>query len=201
MKKLLTVLALTLMTVVMAIAVIGCGTTDTTAIDELTKRIEALEKENEDLKKKDNELQNQVNNLNVFWADKKEYAETDTMTIYFRDTAVYKIRLRFDTLNGTPFSSGGYYLINAYFYLTGLCSDIQTGEVVFGTFLESDKGDYLRSTDFTELAKQGVETSTGSNYTSKNIENTSITRLDFVVCVPGTKVELARFKNVSFNFN
>ncbi|MDE6059480.1 MAG: hypothetical protein K2G44_05500 [Clostridia bacterium] len=187
MKKLFTVLALALMTVMMAVTVAGCGNSAPTKedFDALKNRVEELEEQNK--------------NLNVFRTDKKTYSETETMTIYFRDTAVYKIKLRFDTFSGVPFQSGGGPHMNAYLYLTGLCSDINTVEIIGGTFLESDEGVYLLSSTYTSsVIKKDIETQVGASYTETSNEYKSISRLDFVICVPGTHVELARFKNVSF---
>ena len=199
MKKLFTMTVLALMTVVMAVAVTGCGT-DSEAIDRLTKRIDALEKESEELEKENNNLQNQFNNLNVFWADKKEYSEMETMTIYFRDTAVYKIRLSFDTLSGKPFDRGGKYAFNGDFCVTGLCSDIYSSEIIGASFIEWDEGVSTLDSKYQQLLIQkDIETRIGAAYYGSSPDYSVMTWLDFVICVPGTHVELARFKNVSFS--
>ncbi|MDE6677248.1 MAG: hypothetical protein K2K12_06035 [Clostridia bacterium] len=188
MKKLFTVLALALMTAVMAFTVAGCGNSAPTKedFDALKNRVEELEEQNK--------------NLNVFWTDKAEYSETETMTIYFRDTAVYKIRLDFTRSGGKPFWKGTSAL-NGAFYITGLCSDFYSSEIIGASFLESDKGFLeLNSKYEPSLIKKGVETSQSTYYeTSTNYSG--MTWLDFVICVPGTHVELARFKNVSFRLN
>ena len=187
MKKLLTVLALTLMTVVMAFTVAGCS--NTSAVDKLTERIEALEKENED-------LQNQLNNLNVFWTDKKVYSKTETITIYFGQIAAFRIRV--DNFEWVKSS----YSINNDIYLTSLCSDILEDSIAFSTYLIWDNGTYLRDSSTTDkIAKQNEETRVGGNYKGDRTATAynNATFFDFVICVPGTPFELARFKNVTVN--
>ena len=189
MKKLLTVLALTLMTVVMAFTIAGCTNASAPTKEDFDALIDRVE-----------ELEEQNKNLNVFWTNKKEYSETETMTIYFRDTAVYKIRLNFTLSSGKPFWKGTTAL-NGEFYITGLCSDFYSSEIIGASFLEWNEGFLeLNSTYTPSLIKKGVETSKAANYIT-SADYSGMTWLDFVICVPGTHVELARFKNVSFRLN
>ncbi|MDE6677386.1 MAG: hypothetical protein K2K12_06740 [Clostridia bacterium] len=184
MKKLFTVLALALMTVIMAVTVAGCGT-DTAAVDELTNKVNKLTERIEELESKNN----------VFWTDKKEYSKTDTMTVYFGKTAVFKIRLD----NFKYSSSTGKY-INGSFYLTNLCADILVDSIATTTYLSWNSGTYMPSwTPDGSIAKKDVETLVRGSYEGDGTAYNNATSFDFVVCVPGTPFELARFKNVSVN--
>ena len=183
MKKLLTVLALTLMTVIMAFTVAGCAT-DTSAIDNLTDKIDELTERIEELE----------NENNVFWTDKKEYSETETMTIYFGQTAVFKIRLDSDSRwSGTEG-------INYHFYLTSFCSDILVDSIATATYLSWNSGTYMPAwSSNATIAKKNVEKQAGGYYKGDGAAYNNATSFDFVICVPGTPFELARFKSVTVN--
>ena len=186
MKKILTVLGLTLMTVVMAFTVAGCAT-DTSAIDNLNDKIDELTERIEELENKNH----------VFWTDKKEYSSTETMTIYFGKTAAFKIRLGDDFKLGI---SGGSYYINNSFYLTSLCSDILKDSIATATYLSWNSGTYMRASSTNDtVAKQNVELRVYGSYKVDETVYNNATSIDFVVCVPGTPFELARFKNVTVN--
>lgn len=96
MKKTLGILAAAFAAIVMAISMIGCS--DTSAlqsdIDRLTDTVADLTEDNENLTDK-------VNSLNVFTSDKAEYSEHETMTVYFRNQPVLKIRIDFDNTFNT----------------------------------------------------------------------------------------------------
>ena len=92
MKKLISVFVLAIMAASVLLAVAGCS--DNSAllaeIEELKDRVEDLENKN-----------------NVFWTDKAEYAEDETMTVYFKNTAVFEVSLDFESLHGTAFWDTG----------------------------------------------------------------------------------------------
>ena len=96
MKKTLGILAAAFAAIVMAISMIGCSYTSAlqSDIDRLTYTVADLTEDNENLTDK-------VNSLNVFTSDKAEYSEHETMTVYFRNQPVLKIRIDFDNTFNT----------------------------------------------------------------------------------------------------
>ena len=191
MKKVISVFVLAVMVTSVLFAVAGCSgnsgmqqNSDNSALlaelEELKDRVEDIENKN-----------------NVFWTDKAEYAEDETMTVWFKDTAVFKIRLNFDTSHGYPIRMSRVYF-NYFTYVTSLVSDI-TGQSVLGTsYVACETVSSVPNQDWetVTICRKNEETSVNGNVSVQDgmLEATSY---DFVICVPGTAFELARFVDVS----
>ena len=117
MKKLISVFVLAMMAVSMLFAVAGCS--DNSA---LLAEIEGLKDRVEDLENKNN----------VFWTDKAEYAETETMTVYFKDTAVFKIRIS----DSRKFLASGGAIINADIMIESQKSDYYAENILGESYIE-----------------------------------------------------------------
>ncbi|HIW03258.1 MAG TPA: hypothetical protein H9692_00855 [Firmicutes bacterium] len=196
MKKVISVFVLAVMAASVLFAVAGCsGNSGMQAeIDTLKQSIEDLVSENGDLSERVEDLENKNN---VFWTDKAEYDENETMTVYFKDTAVFKIRLNFDTSHGYPIRMSKI-SFNYFTYVTSLVSDI-TGESVLGTsYVACETVSSVPNPDWetVTICRKNEETSINGNVDVQEgmLEATSY---DFVICVPGTAFELARFVDVS----
>ena len=196
MKKVISVFVLAVMATSVLFAVSGCsGNSGMQAeIDTLKQSIEDLVSENGDLSERVEDLENKNN---VFWTDKAEYDENETMTVYFKDTAVFKIRLNFDTSHGYPIRMSKI-SFNYFTYVTSLVSDI-TGESVLGTsYVACETVSSVPNPDWetVTICRKNEETSINGNVDVQEgmLEATSY---DFVICVPGTAFELARFVDVS----
>lgn len=85
MKKLISVFVLAVMVASVLLAVAGCS--DNSGMQQNSDS-SALLAEIEELKDRVEDLENKNN---VFWTDKAEYSEHETMTIYFKDTAVFNV--------------------------------------------------------------------------------------------------------------
>lgn len=178
MKKLISVFVLAIMAVSMLFAVAGCS--DNSAllaeIEELKDRVEDLENKN-----------------NVFWTDKAEYAEDETMTVWFKDTAVFTVRI--DHSGNNAFWASGSY-INGWVHIKSLKTDISSDAVIATSYLSWENGTCLRNKSNSPVTlRKNVEQGVGSNFNATEALQ-SDTTYDFVICVPGTAFELARFKNI-----
>ena len=192
MKKVISVFVLTVMVVSVLLAVAGCSgnsgmqqNSDNSAllaeIEELKDRVEDLENKN-----------------NVFWTDKAEYAEDETMTIYFKNIAIVRIRLNMIN-DGAAFWISGK-VINANIYVTSLVRDIYADSVLATSYLEWDNGVCMRNESVSpEICRQNIEVSTGGNYAASDAIANNVVCFDFIICVPGTAFEIARFANVRVN--
>lgn len=182
MKKAVIAVMAVIITLTAAFMVSGC--TDEamqTQIDSLIDRVEDLENKN-----------------NVFWTDKGEYAETETMTVYFKDTAVYEISLSFASSYKTAFAdSGDHLVVNGVVYIKSLIADIYATTVISTSYLISDSTSYTCSTgNYTTILRKDEKTTVVCQYKSV-VELSKNASYDFVICIPGTPVELARFIDVS----
>ena len=180
MKKAVIAVMVVIMTLTAAFMVSGC--TDEamqTQIDSLMDRVEDLENKN-----------------NVFWTDKTEYAETETMTVYFKDTAIFKIRLNFNTIFNTAFEMNNLYF-NYFAYVTSLVSDINAVSVLGTSYITCETASCLSNpNDSVTVCYKGKETSANGNFRiQEGMQNAA--SYDFVICVPGTAFELARFADVT----
>ena len=169
----------------------GCtGTTQNNDNDALRAEIEDLKDRVEDLENKNN----------VFWTDKAEYSEHETMTVYFKNTAVYEIRLDGEsTASGKSLFVTGKNVISASIAVKCLQVDTYSGSFLESTFIFGDNVKFIKtSTSGTNiLLPVGVEKSLGASYEGDENAVVNGSSYDFVICVPGTPFELARFKNVS----
>ena len=192
MKKVISVFVLAVMAALVLFAVAGCsGNSETQQNSDNS----ALQAELEELKDRVEDLENKNN---VFWTDKAEYAEDETMTVYFKDTAVFKIKLDFDNAyNDAAFWVSGKF-INYHVKINSLVSDIYAGVIINTAYMTWEGGNCLYNIEDnnTEICYKNIETATGGNFTSEAAVAHK-GQYDFVICVPGTSFELARFVNVT----
>ena len=189
MKKLISVFVLAVMAASVLLAVAGCS--ENSGMQQNSDS-SALLAEIEDLKDRVEDLENKNN---VFWTDKAEYSETETMTVYFKDTAVFKIRLNFDTSHGFAVRMSSEYF-NYFAYVTSLVSDINAVSVLGTSYITCETASCLSNpNDSVTVCYKGKETSANGNFRiQEGMQNAA--SYDFVICVPGTAFELARFVNV-----
>ncbi len=223
MKKALKILAIIATVMVTVLPLAACGDSSKTqseldllkeTIEELTDRLDDLTTENgelndrlddlttengelndrlDDLTTENGELTDKINGLNVFTSDKAEYAQTETMTVFFKNIPVLKIRMSFDTACGTPLWS-----FNCSLYITSLCADIYAESILGSMLLAWDNGTCVKKPDTSSsVLTQNVETKEIVNFIHTGDAYDNGTKFDIVICVPGTPFELARFKNVS----
>ena len=131
MKKLIATAMIAIVFVSVLCVFSGCGSEVPTYDDtELYYEIESLK----------DRIENLENKNNVFWTDKAEYGEHETMTVYFKDTAVFEIRLRFDTGSGLAFGIANNYVINGSLYIKSLVSDILADYVIDSSYILCESG-------------------------------------------------------------
>lgn len=162
----------------------------------LTDKVGDLTTDVNDLTIENGALKDRVEGLNIFTTDKAEYGEKETMTVYFNNKPVLKIRLGFDSLEGTPLFGAA---INFSLYITSLCADIYDESIIGTMLIVCDSGAFSRkpSSDIS-LIKQNKETNVVGSFIDASSDCAHATWFDLVICVPGTPFELARFKNVSY---
>ena len=152
----------------------------------------------DDLTAENGELTDKINGLNVFTSDKAEYEEHETMTIFFKNVPVLKLRIDFTNIYGTAVWSGSF---NFSVFITALCADIYDESIIGTAFIAWDNGYCLRGSATPDLIKRNVETMAGGYFVDTVDAYKTGTWFDLVICVPGTPFELARFKNISYHFN
>ncbi len=197
MKKALKILAIiaTVMVTVLPLAACGDSSKTQSELDLLKETIEELTDRLDDLTAENGELTDKIEALNVFTSDKAEYGVRETMTVYFKNIPVLKIKLRFDTLGGTALSGGSFACTMT---ITSLCADIYAESILSTMFLVWDNGSCLRkNATSTTVLKKNEETLTGGYFADTQDAYANGTKFDVAICVPGTPFELARFKNVS----
>lgn len=179
MKKAVIAVMVVIMMLTAAFMISGCTDEAMQAqIDSLVDRVEDLENKN-----------------NVFWTDKAEYAEDETMTIYYNQTAVYKIRLYF--INGFAFETLDTDGMNGSIYATSLVCDMRSDAVILTSYVEWENGIATRRESTSPfILRQNQEEAVHGVFDSKD-DVTSGESYDYVICVPGTPFELARFVDVS----
>ena len=212
MRKMLGIIAAIVAVMVMALPLAACGNSSAgkseddlkdiiaELIDkneELTNKVDDLTDKVDDLTAENGELTDKINALNVFTTDKAEYNERETMTVYFKNVPVLKIRGDFDNRHGTLLYGG----FNFDLYITSLCGNL-LAESITGTIrLDWDNGSCFRKpSTSTAVLKQNKETSAGGYFDDTEEAYANGTWFDLVICVPGTPFELARFKNVSYTW-
>ncbi len=214
MKKALKILAIIATVMVTVLPLAACGDSSKTqseldllkeTIEELTDRLDDLTAENgelndrlDDLTTENGELTDKINGLNVFTSDKAEYEEHETMTVYFKNVPVLKIRIAFTNIYGTAVWSGAF---NFSVFITALCADIYDESIIGTAFIAWDNGYCLRGSATPDLIKRNVETKASGYFDDTVDAYKTGTWFDLVICVPGTPFELARFKNISYHFN
>lgn len=195
MKKIVGTLVLVVMLVTVLCVSAGCstGNSDQQAeIDALRQSIESLVSENSDLSDRVEDLENKNN---VFWTDKAEYGEHETMTIYYNKKAVYRIRLNF--INGFAFDTVDTDGMNGAIYATSLVCDMRSDAVISTSYVEWDTGIATRDVSNSPfILRKNQEEPVYSIFSSD--DNVTLgNSYDFVICVPGTPFELARFVNIT----
>lgn len=193
MKKIMSAVALTLCIVLSCCFVVACG--ENNNIDN-EKKFAELERVIEDLKNQIGELEENKNS-NVFWTEKQEYSQNETMTVYYGNSAVFKIRVR----DNYPNTALNIDFVNCNFGITSLVADIYAGDMVKTTYLEYDGkiaingSSYDSSNSTAYICYKNVENFIGASYDcvlSDDVINA--TDVKIVVCVPGTPFPMAYFK-------
>lgn len=197
MKKTLGILMAAVMIIVMAISMVGCGTSQMQSeIDGLKDLVADLTDKVDDLTKDNEDLTDKITSLNVFTADKAEYEEHETMTVYFKNQPVLKIRINFDNIFKTALFGGS--VMNHIISITSLCADMYAETIVGASFVVSNSGTCVRrSSAGNQILKHNVEVAVPGQFACTDEAYNNSTWFDLVICVPGTPFELARFKNIS----
>lgn len=193
MKKIVGTLVIVVMLVAVLCVSTGCsmsGNNNQQSYDD-----SALLAELENLKDRVDELESKNN---VFWTDKAEYGEHETMTVYFKDTAVFEVSLDFSSRYNTPFfDAGDQKTLNGMVFVKSLLADINAETVLSTAYLISDVTTCARlSYDGITLLNKDEKICVIRQYKS-TVELSENESYDFVICVPGTPVELARFVDIS----
>ena len=164
-------------------------------IEDLKNQIGELENENNSLKDELEEIKNFKDN--VFWTEKQEYSQNETMTIYYGNIAVLKVKLS----EYSPNTALNIDFVNCNFGITSLVADIYAGDMVKTTYLEYDGkiaingSSYDSSNSTAYICYRNVENFIGASYDcvlSDDVINA--TDVKIVVCVPGTPFPMAHFK-------
>ena len=186
MKKAVIAVMAVIMSLTAVFVASGCtGTTQNNDNETLRAEIEDLKDRVEDLENKNN----------VFWTDKAEYAETETMTIYYNKTAVYKIRLNF--INDFAFETVDKDGMNGAIYATSLVCDMRSDAVITTSYVEWDTGIATRDESNSPFVLRKNQEEAVYSIFSSDDDVTLGDSYDYVICVPGTPFELARFVNVT----
>ena len=165
---------------------------------DLKKSIGDLEKANSDLKKELDKLQKNGPNpstLNVFWTDKYEYAEYETITVYFRDIALYSIKKHFHN-----FVTGGGGAAWISVIITCLYFPSMTvSSVLDNICLRWDEGVCYNSDTYSasEICYKNIGKEAGTEFNQFNAVYAAATFFDLIICVPGTYFPLAVIKNIT----
>ncbi len=197
MKKTLGILMAAVMIIVMAISMVGCGTSQMQSeIDGLKDLVADLTDKVDDLTKDNEDLTDKITSFNVFTADKAEYEEHETMTVYFKNQPVLKIRINFDNIFKTALFGGS--VMNHIISITSLCADMYAETIVGTSFVVSNSGTCVRrSSAGNQILKHNIEVAVPGQFACTDEAYNNSTWFDLVICVPGTPFELARFKNIS----
>ena len=185
MKKAVIAVMAVIMSLTAVFVASGCtGTTQNNDNETLRAEIEDLKDRVEDLENKNN----------VFWTDKAEYSEHETMTVYFKDTAVFSI-----VISSDPALDGGVEYVNASFTITALSVDLYSLSIVPYCYLEWESGvcEFNDRNPNNILCKKNAPTQCNLSFSGANAAITYGEKYSVVMCVPGTKFELARFVNVT----
>ena len=181
MKKLISVFVLAIMAVSMLFAVAGCSDNS------------ALLAELEDLKDRVEDLENKNN---VFWTDKAEYAEDETMTVWFKDQQIFNISID----SSDPFQAAGDRYINGRVIIENFVADVYADYVLGFSYIqwENDYGDSgtcvrkLYDSPSFVVCQKGQEVDCPLTFdATETLANGE--SFDFVICIPGTPFELAHF--------
>ena len=206
MKKIISAVALTLCIVLSCCFAVACSENNNSynenkfaelerVIEDLKNQIGKLENENNSLKDELEEIKNFKDN--VFWTEKQEYSQNETMTVYYGNIAVFKIKIR----ENYPDTSSNLDFVNNDFGITSLITDIYAGDMVKTTYLEYDGkiaingSSYDSSNSTADICYKNVEKFIGASYDcvlSDDVINA--TDVKIVVCVPGTPFPMAYFK-------
>ncbi len=194
MKKIISAVALTLCIAFSCCFAVACG--ENNNIDN-EKKFAELERLIEDLKNQIGELEENKNS-NVFWTEKQEYSQNETMTIYYGNSAVLKLKVR-ETF---PYIlADGRYIIG-WFDITSLLTDIDMNLIAKTTYVEYDGKIAYNANRYleTNMCQKGVENDIGANYPCTGLtEVLNAKEVKIVVCVPGTPFPLAHFKISKIN--
>ncbi len=209
MKKIISAVALILCIVLSCCFAVACSPDYGNEIENLKNQIGELENSNNTLKNELEEVKNENNSLkdeleeiknskdNVFWTEKQEYSQNETMTVYYGNIAVLKVKLS----EYSPNTALNIDFVNCNFGITSLVADIYAGDMVKTTYLEYDGkiaingSSYDSSNSTAYICYKNIENFIGASYDcvlSDDVINA--TDVKIVVCVPGTPFPMAHFK-------
>ena len=162
----------------------------------------SLEGKLTDLEQKNSSLEEQlkskseVKDLNVYWTAKDEYAEDETVEVYFGNTKVYSVKITDTEIMETQ---GGVILVRleVYSYFLPISK-----EVLFkNTYLRWNSGIFTdnRAPYYGEM----IEINTANNlpvwYRDAQTAIDTATRFDLMLCAPGISFPIATIKNITIN--
>ena len=133
-----------------------------------------------------------ISKLNMFWTDKAEYSESETVTVYFADKEVYTIRKTY----GSYAAIIGY--INFGLEVTCLSVDLPLESIARYINLYWDDGVFVNMQTYSsDICKVNIKKTTDVEFRGTNDAMTNKTYLNLVICVPGTAFPMATIKNVT----
>ncbi len=205
MKKIISAVALTLCIAFSCCFAVACSPDYGNEIENLKNQIGELENSNNTLKNELEEVKNENNSLkdeleeiknskdNVFWTEKQEYSQNETMTIYYGNIAVLKIEI-YEKFPNTTLETQS---IGSYFSITSLQTDIDMGEIVKTSYIEYDEKIAYNKSSYNEInmCHKGIKEQIGAGYRCTLTDDViNAKEVKLVICVPGTPFPMAYFK-------
>lgn len=203
MKKIISAVALTLCIVLSCCFAVACSENNNSynenkfaelerVIEDLKNQIGKLENENNSLKDELEEIKNSKDN--VFWTEKQEYSQNETMTVYYGNSAVFKIKVS----DNSPRATLNKDCVTGQLLLTSLLTDINGGSLIKTSYLEY--GENIASNDAPDgggnyICYKNVEKALGATYRCTLTDDViNAKEVKLVICVPGTPFPMAYFK-------
>lgn len=185
MKKLIATAMIAIVFVSVLCVFSGCGNEVPTYDDtELYYEIEKLKDRIEDLENKNN----------VFWTEKAEYTENETMTIYLKDNAICSIRLNSETGSFGTVNDDG---LNGRVYVTSFIDKMRSDTMIAASYVLWEDGMATRDVSTSPFILNKNEESIVPGIFSSNEDVRNGDNYSYVICLPGTLFELARFTNIT----
>lgn len=189
MKKVVGAFVLTVVLVAVLCVSTGCsmsGNNTQQSYDD-----SALLAEIENLKDRVDELESKNN---VFWTDKAEYAENETMTIYLKNEAICSIRLNSETGSFGTVNDDG---LNGRVYVTSFIDNMRSDTMIAASYVLWENGMATRDVSTSPFILNKNEESVVPGIFSSKEDVRVGDNYSYVICLPGTLFELARFTNIT----
>ncbi len=185
MKKVVVCVLCAIMVTVMFV-ITGCSD-NSEQIAQLQQRNIELEQRIEELERKD--ISADPKDLSVFWTDKAEYVEGETVTVYFGENAVYKVVVEQYNVGLDVFS--------IQLQVTSLICPISKASILLYSYIVWDAGQIVNATDYgVGICNLNVVTRTGCDFRNAAAALENATFFDLVLCVPGVPFPLCTIKNL-----